>query len=81
MNPEDRYGRKINVGDIVIFNPPHVKGIYEGTVQKLYPKSVQVNWKYVPTKYTATYGEKELSARTCKVHSKDCVLMFTTSPC
>lgn len=66
MNPVDKYGYSIFLDDIVIFNPPRYKGIYEGKVTKLYPKSVEVSYKLNDTCMTD-----------CRINSKDCVVFVT----
>jgi hypothetical protein len=41
----DIVGQAVNVGDTVLFNPPHCKGVVWGKVVRLLPKTVKISYR------------------------------------
>jgi hypothetical protein len=58
----DIVGQDVEVGDSVLFNPPHKKGVAWGKVIRVLPKSVEISYQtsYMPAARKCTRRQAEL---------------------
>lgn len=72
---KDIVRQELNIGDVIVFNPPYQKGLVVGTIIKMTEKTVTAKWETHSYNGTAHFAESNRSlADVCRVDPQYAVL-------